>query len=205
MLSALDCLAGRPRKPRPHILVDRDCGMAAAAPQRGFPLKKLPYRERSAFSEGAAEYFADAGCRQAVMFYSRLIDPDPFHRRGVEIYNIHPSLLPALPGMNAVARARRAGVRMLGATLHLVDNGVDTGPIVEQVAVGLTGNETLSRLEFLSFLQKVYLTLLWFERVLAEPGGEGDFVPLGPAVQAGSAGLRDPRLASAYRALSEQK
>lgn len=51
------------------------------------------------------------------------------------IINIHPSLLPAFPGAHAVADALAAGVKETGTTIHLVDEGVDTGPILAQKAV----------------------------------------------------------------------
>jgi len=51
------------------------------------------------------------------------------------ILNIHPSLLPAFPGLHAVRQAVAAGVRVSGCTVHVVDEGTDTGPIVIQAAV----------------------------------------------------------------------
>lgn len=51
------------------------------------------------------------------------------------IMNIHPSLLPAFPGLNAQAQAIRYGVKVSGCTVHFVDEGVDTGPIILQEAV----------------------------------------------------------------------
>lgn len=51
------------------------------------------------------------------------------------VLNIHPSLLPAFPGLHAQRQALAHGVRVSGATVHLVDTGMDTGPIVEQEAV----------------------------------------------------------------------
>ena len=69
------------------------------------------------------------------------------HFRG-RAFNIHPSLLPAFPGLHAQRQALEHGVRVAGATVHFVDEGVDTGPIVLQAAVPvLPGDteETLSR------------------------------------------------------------
>jgi phosphoribosylglycinamide formyltransferase-1 len=69
------------------------------------------------------------------------------HFRGRAL-NIHPSLLPAFPGLHAQRQALEHGVRVSGATVHFVDEGVDTGPIVLQAAVPvLPGDteETLSR------------------------------------------------------------
>ena len=53
------------------------------------------------------------------------------------ILNVHPSLLPAFPGVRAIEQAVEHGVKVFGVTVHLVDEGVDTGPIVLQRAVEL--------------------------------------------------------------------
>jgi len=67
--------------------------------------------------------------------FMRLIGPvllQAFHNR---ILNIHPSLLPAFPGLYAVRQALAAGARVAGCTVHVVDAGTDTGPILIQAAV----------------------------------------------------------------------
>ena len=51
------------------------------------------------------------------------------------LINLHPSLLPAFPGAHAVADALEAGARVTGSTIHIVDKGVDTGPVIAQVEV----------------------------------------------------------------------
>lgn len=63
------------------------------------------------------------------------------------ILNIHPSLLPAFPGLDAIARAREHGVRVTGCTVHLVQDGLDDGPILSQAAVEVREGETLDALE----------------------------------------------------------
>jgi phosphoribosylglycinamide formyltransferase-1 len=80
--------------------------------------------------------------------YMRILTPTYIeHFRGRAL-NIHPSLLPAFPGLHAQRQALEHGVRVAGATVHFADEGVDTGPIVLQAAVPiLPGDteETLSR------------------------------------------------------------
>ena len=68
---------------------------------------------------------------------SVLLDAFP-HR----VINIHPSLLPAFPGVNAQAAALAHGARIAGCTVHLVDSGTDTGPILAQAAVPVVDGDT---------------------------------------------------------------
>ncbi len=58
------------------------------------------------------------------------------------LLNIHPSLLPSFPGLHAQGQALRHGVKVTGATVHFVDEGVDTGPIVLQAAVTVGADDT---------------------------------------------------------------
>jgi phosphoribosylglycinamide formyltransferase-1 len=64
----------------------------------------------------------------------------------MRIINSHPSLLPAFPGADAVGDALAHGVKVTGCTIHLVDEGVDTGPILSQVAVNIEANQTKEQL-----------------------------------------------------------
>jgi phosphoribosylglycinamide formyltransferase-1 len=74
--------------------------------------------------------------------YMRLLSPAFVRRYPERILNVHPALLPAFPGLRAQRQALEAGVKVAGATVHLVDEGVDTGPIVLQAAVPVLGNDT---------------------------------------------------------------
>jgi phosphoribosylglycinamide formyltransferase-1 len=68
----------------------------------------------------------------------------PFLARFPErVVNVHPSLLPAFPGAHAIEDALAAGVATTGVTVHLVDEGVDTGPVLRQEAVPVEPRETL--------------------------------------------------------------
>jgi len=62
------------------------------------------------------------------------------------ILNLHPSLLPVFPGLDAIGQALAHGVRVTGCTVHLVDAGLDAGPIVAQQAVEVRDDDTLERL-----------------------------------------------------------
>lgn len=67
--------------------------------------------------------------------YMRLLSPAFIRAFPSSIMNIHPSLLPAFPGLHAQRQALEAGVRFSGATVHFVDEGLDSGPIILQAAV----------------------------------------------------------------------
>lgn len=74
--------------------------------------------------------------------YMRILTPTYIeHFRG-RAFNIHPSLLPAFPGLHAQRQALEHGVRVSGATVHFTDEGVDTGPIVLQAAVPVLPGDT---------------------------------------------------------------
>jgi formyltetrahydrofolate-dependent phosphoribosylglycinamide formyltransferase len=78
--------------------------------------------------------------------FMKLLGPAFLDRFGGRIVNSHPSLLPAFPGPRAVADALEHGVRVTGTTVHLVDAGVDTGPILAQRAIDVLPNDTAPNL-----------------------------------------------------------
>lgn len=74
--------------------------------------------------------------------FMRILPELIVHEFKNKILNSHPSLLPSFPGLNAVAQALAENVQETGATMHLVDQGVDTGPIVHQVTVKVLPQDT---------------------------------------------------------------
>lgn len=79
--------------------------------------------------------------------YMRLIGTTLLKKFEGRIVNIHPSLLPAFPGKDAIGQAFGAGVKVSGVTVHYVDEGMDTGPIIAQKAVEIAEGETRESLE----------------------------------------------------------
>ena len=69
----------------------------------------------------------------------QLLDPGFLARFPQRVINVHPALLPAFPGIGSVEQAVAYGVKVFGVTVHFVDEGVDTGPIIAQRAVELPG------------------------------------------------------------------
>jgi len=74
--------------------------------------------------------------------FMRILSPDFVKSYAKRILNIHPSLLPAFPGLNAVEQALAAQVKETGCTVHLVDEGVDTGPVLAQETVSVAAEDT---------------------------------------------------------------
>ncbi|HHU62102.1 MAG TPA: phosphoribosylglycinamide formyltransferase [Natronincola sp.] len=79
--------------------------------------------------------------------YMRLIGTVLLESYPEKIINIHPSLLPLFPGKDGIGQALEAGVTETGVTIHYVDEGMDTGPIIAQEIIALDENETRSSLE----------------------------------------------------------
>lgn len=79
--------------------------------------------------------------------YMRLLTPVLVDRYAGKMINIHPSLLPAFPGKNAIGQALDYGVKLTGITVHFVDGGMDSGPVIAQEAVEILPEDTLESLE----------------------------------------------------------
>jgi phosphoribosylglycinamide formyltransferase-1 len=78
--------------------------------------------------------------------YMRILSADLISRYRNQILNIHPSLLPAFPGLHAQAQALSHGVKVSGCTVHFVDEGLDSGPIVRQAAVPVLDTDDVASL-----------------------------------------------------------
>jgi phosphoribosylglycinamide formyltransferase-1 len=74
--------------------------------------------------------------------YMRLLSPSFIDAYRNRIVNIHPSLLPSFPGLDAQTQAIAHGVKISGCTVHFVDEGLDAGPIIEQRAVPVRNDDT---------------------------------------------------------------
>lgn len=79
--------------------------------------------------------------------YMRLIGPTLLKAYEGKIINIHPSLLPAFQGKDAIGQALQAKVKVTGVTVHFVDEGMDTGPIIAQESVKVEDQETYESLQ----------------------------------------------------------
>ena len=180
------------------VIVDRECGLRQWSESAGHRTLLVPYANMSAFSSETSRILLNDGCVDVLLYYTRIVGAPLINKCRVQ--NIHPSLLPAFPGLHGVRDAVNGGARVLGATLHEVDAGVDTGTISAQVACAIDERVELARANRLSYLQRVYLTLVWFESL---QNGFVNGVPAneqrGVGITTASAGLLNPELLKAYR------
>jgi len=96
------------------------------------------YADRAERDLAMARWLQSRGVELVVLAgYMQLLDPAFLSRFAGQVVNVHPALLPAFPGIRAVEQALEYGVKVFGVTVHFVDEGVDTGPIILQRAVDL--------------------------------------------------------------------
>jgi phosphoribosylglycinamide formyltransferase-1 len=139
---------------------------------RGFP-------SREAFDQAMVDVLRARGAEWVVLAgFMRIITPvflDAFPSR---VVNVHPALLPAFPGAHAQAQALAYGVRFTGCTVHLVDAGTDTGPIIAQAVVPVREDDTVESLTARILTEEHALlpaVLQWISegRVVVRPGAGG--------------------------------
>lgn len=108
-----------------------------------FVVRPGDYADRAAWDRHLAEQIAAAEPDLIVSAgFMRLFGPAVLTTFQERIVNTHPALLPAFPGAHGVRDALSYGVRVTGATMHVVDSGVDTGPIIAQAAVPVEDGDT---------------------------------------------------------------
>ena len=113
----------------------------ASCPTEAFEL--ADFSDREARDAAMADWLQEQGVRLVVLAgYMHLLTPGFLDRFPDAVVNVHPSLLPAFPGAHAVEEQLAAGVAEAGATVHLVDEGVDSGPVLAQERVPVLAGDT---------------------------------------------------------------
>jgi phosphoribosylglycinamide formyltransferase-1 len=107
---------------------------AAGIPAQTFALAEHP--DRVARDTAMADWLQEHGVELVVLAgYMALLTPGFLARFPLRVINVHPALLPAFPGLDAVGQALAYGVKLAGVTVHFVDEGVDSGPIILQESI----------------------------------------------------------------------
>jgi phosphoribosylglycinamide formyltransferase-1 len=113
----------------PALQRARDAGVTARA---------FPESDRALRDAAMADWLAERGVELVVLAgYMQLLTAVFLARFPNRVINVHPALLPAFPGVRAIEQAVAYGVKVFGVTVHFVDEGVDSGPVIFQRAVEL--------------------------------------------------------------------
>ncbi len=143
--------AAGPRHECVLLVYDRRAALAAdRAARLGVPARYVGYAGRSR-AEAEAEIEASLAGAEADLValagFMHILTPDFARRWKGRVLNIHPSLLPKWPGAHAILDAYEAGERSFGATVHYIDEDVDTGPIVAQESFLAADGEPIDSIE----------------------------------------------------------
>ena len=126
----------------------KEAGILTKATDKGIPNLYIPPGPfQSKLSDEAEQTFIDALKQAKVDWvllagFMRIVKSEFLRTYPERMVNIHPSLLPSFPGLNAPAQALTYGVTVTGSTVHLVDQGIDTGAIIAQEPVKILINDT---------------------------------------------------------------
>jgi phosphoribosylglycinamide formyltransferase-1 len=108
-----------------------------------FTFRAKDYPNKQAYEEEILEKLRQRNVDFIVLAgYMRLLGPVLLHVYEGKIINVHPSLLPAFKGKDAIGQALDYGVKVTGVTVHYVDQGMDTGPIIAQQVIKIDAEET---------------------------------------------------------------
>ncbi|WP_026161378.1 phosphoribosylglycinamide formyltransferase [Corynebacterium ciconiae] len=128
------------------LVADCDCQALERAQSAGVSAQLVAFRpgaERTSWNQDLAQAVADLQPDFVVSAgFMRILSPEFLERFPRRVINTHPALLPAFPGAHAVRDALNYGVKVTGSTVHYVDEGVDTGEIIEQRAVEVRADDT---------------------------------------------------------------
>ena len=129
------------------VLSDRERAPALDRAQRAGAAARFvnpkDFGDRAAFEAALVAELERHGVELVCLAgFMRVLGPEFIRRFQGRIMNVHPSLLPAFPGLAAQRQALAYGVRVAGATVHFVDEGVDTGPIILQASVPVHPDDT---------------------------------------------------------------
>jgi phosphoribosylglycinamide formyltransferase-1 len=143
----LDAIAARTLDARVAVVASNVAGAGAldrarAAGIEAVVLEHQRYSDRRAFDAALVEVLRGRGVEVVVLAgFMRLVTEVLLDAFPMRVVNVHPALLPAFPGVHAQKQALEYGVRVAGCTVHLVDRGTDTGPIIAQAVVPVLGDD----------------------------------------------------------------
>ncbi len=148
----LDAIAAGTLDAQVRIVVSnvREAPALQRAAKAGIATAVIPHAQfpnRSEFDAAIAQALDLAGAKWVVLAgFMRVLTPEFLKKFQRRVINIHPALLPAFPGVHAQKQAFEHGVKLAGCTVHFVDEGVDSGPIIAQCAVPVLDDDSADSL-----------------------------------------------------------
>ncbi|MES2142230.1 MAG: formyltransferase family protein [Pseudomonadota bacterium] len=146
------------------IITDRSCEIESKCIMENIEFNRIVYKDKNLFSKEANLFFKSKGVmRLVLLFFTRLIAEEIYGN--FFTFNIHPSFLPLFAGFGALKKVSNSDVKLLGASVHRVNENLDKGPIFAQIMNSFTKD----KIEFISFMQKVYLALAVIDAYIYYP------------------------------------
>lgn len=151
--AVLDAIAAKTLDAKVAVVLSNvpGAGALARAEKAGVPTLALDHRAyptRAAFDAAVVQELRRLGVDYVVLAgFMRLVTPTLLDAFPMRVVNVHPALLPAFPGVDAQAQAFAYGVRVSGCTVHFVDAGTDTGPIIAQAVVPVLADDDAAALK----------------------------------------------------------
>lgn len=148
------------------VITDRECGVMNVAEAHQVNIKKYEAATGEEFSKKIVENIELTDDHLIISFYTRILSNDLIEKIPGRIINCHPSILPACPGLNGFEDTISSGSQFIGATIHLIDQGIDTGLPIMQSARPFNPNLSLSENRHAIFIDQCRMLLQvvkWFD------------------------------------------
>ena len=161
------------------------------------PFVRLPKLPRAEFDAALFKHCAGAKLDLLMLTFDKIIGPQLIRHYAGRVVNVHPGLLPAFAGMDALGQAVSSGARFAGVTIHEADEQVDHGPIIIQFVTGLRRGENAADLgrRLFPLMRLMFLQVIaWYAAGRVQKDARGQIVvrdavygelPISPAIEQG--------------------
>jgi len=158
------------------VISDRECGAIEVAQKHSIRVEKFITQDSKIFSDLLCDYFYSNPHDLIISFYTKLFRGRLIEQLNGKFINFHPSILPGCPGSDGFGDTIKSGSRFIGATVHLIDKGTDTGFPILQFAAPFNPNLSLvenRHVVFIAQCKMLIQTVNWYEdgRIIMDESG----------------------------------
>lgn len=146
-----------------YVILDRETDLIEYCRAKNISYEIIFENDNATFCNKASELFFKNNIQIVVLFFLRLVTKNIYSK--FYTVNLHPSLLPAYRGFNAIENAYNDNCKFIGATLHKVDKSIDGGKILIQCNNAIRPHDEINDLNKISYLQKVLLLMIFFDYI----------------------------------------